>query len=111
MSGMRGIGMVVATSGVLLSLTACSRTSDGTIVSDLPMEMPGVSLAPAAPAYVPSWLKRKPPEAEAAPNFPPPPEVRKRQRRKAGPPVIKTGSGDIACENKKVDGRVRMVCR
>ena len=111
MNGMRGIGMVVATGGILLSLTACSRTSDGTIVSDLPMEMPGVSLAPTAPAYVPSWMTRKPREPEAAPNFPPPPETRKGQRRKAGPPVIKTGSGNIACENRKVDGRVRMVCR
>jgi len=98
--------------GMMLSVAACSRTSDGTIVVDKPAALPSFNLMPVKP-LVPSWMKRKPdPEPVVEPNFPPPPAKKAAApRRKTRPPVVVTsGSGDLACKNVSQGGRVRMVC-
>lgn len=103
------IGMMVVAGSVMLS--ACSRTSDGTVVVPKPVAMPSLNLVPAKP-LVPSWMKRKQadPEQEAAVNFPPPPQTRSARRRKVHPPVVTSGAGKLECKNVSQGGRVRMVC-
>lgn len=95
--------------GMMLSLAACSRTSDGTIVVDKPAALPSFNLMPVKPV-VPSWMKRKP-KPVVEPNFPPAPASKAAPpRRKAKPPVVASGSGNLACKNVSDGGRVRMVC-
>lgn len=105
--------MIVVAGSMMLPLAACSRTSDGTIVMDKPVALPNLHL-PSAEPLIPSWMKRKPEPApvSVAQNFPPPPENEKKAapRRKARPPVVATGSGNLACKNVSQGGRVRMVC-
>jgi hypothetical protein len=109
MGGTRGIGLMMVAGGIVLSLAACSRTSDGTIVH--PVVLPKVSLAPATPR-VPSWMKWKKsePEMVVAENFPPPPRKTPVRRSKPRPPVVTSGSGNLACKNVTESGRVRVVC-
>lgn len=110
MDGIRKIGMMVVAGSMMLPLGACSRTSDGTIVMDKPVALPSINIMPAKP-LIPSWMKRKAPEpVSAARNFPPPPAERTAPRRKSRPPVVATGSGNLACKNVSEGGRVRMVC-
>lgn len=110
---LRRIGVTMVAGGALLSLAACSRTSDGTIVADnMPMQMPGLNLAPKTPEFVPDWMRKQPDPESYDANFPPAPEAQsQRSRTQVRPPVVKSGSGNIACENKAVEGRVRMVCK
>lgn len=113
MTGMRRIGVVMMAGSMMLPLAACSRTSDGTIGVDKPVALPSLNLMPAKP-LVPSWMKRKPPEpdpASVAANFPPPPATRTAPRRKTRPPVVASGSGNLACKNVSEGGRIRMVCQ
>lgn len=112
MVGTRRVGMMVVAGSLLLPLGACSRTSDGTIVMDNPVAIPdfNLNLMPAEP-LVPSWMRRKRPEAASAgQNFPPPPAHKTAPKRKARPPVVQTSSGKLACKNVSEGGRVRMVC-
>jgi hypothetical protein len=110
MDGILRIGMIVVAGSMMLPLGACSRTSDGTIVVDKPAALPSFNIMPAKP-LIPSWMKRKAPEpVYAARNFPPPPAERTAPRRKTRPPVVTTGSGNLACKNVSEGGRVRMVC-
>ncbi len=113
MTGLRRIGVTMVAGSALFSLAACSRTSDGTIVANnMPMEMPGLNLAPKTPEFVPGWMRKQPEPDTYDANFPPPPEAENhRSRTKVRPPVVKSGSGKIACENKAVEGRVKMVCK
>ena len=105
--------MIVVAGSMMLPLGACSRTSDGTIVVDNPVALPSLNIAPMKPV-LPSWMKPKAPEpapVATAQNFPPPPATRKTApRRKTRPPVIASGSGNLACKNVSEGGRVRMVC-
>jgi hypothetical protein len=105
--------MIVMAGSLMLPLGACSRTSDGTVVMDKPVALPSFNLMPDK-SLVPSWMRLKKPEAEPAPvaaNFPPPPARRTAPRRKTRPPVVTSGSGDLACKNVSEGGRVRMVCQ
>ena len=113
MTGLRRIGVTMVAGSALFSLAACSRTSDGTIVADnVPVQMPGLSLAPKTPEFVPGWMRKRPEPETYAANFPPPPETEDpAPRRKVRPPVVKSSSGKMACENKADQGRVRMVCK
>lgn len=102
--------MIVVAGSMMLPLGACSRTSDGTIVMDNPVALPSLNIAPMKPG-LPSWMKRKEPEpVPVAQNFPPPPAKKTAPRRKTRPPVIASGSGNLACKNVSEGGRVRMVC-
>lgn len=112
MTGMGRVGMIVVAGSIMLPLAACSRTSDGTVVMDKPAGLPSFNLMQGK-TFVPSWMKRKAPEPEpaaVAQNFPPPPARRTAPRRKTRPPVVATGSGNLACKNVSEGGRVRMVC-
>ncbi len=105
--------MIVVAGSMMLPLGACSRTSDGTIVVDKPVALPSFNLMPDKP-LVPSWMRRKKPEADPAAiaaNFPPPPVKKTAPRRKVRPPVVTTSSGNLACKNVSEGGRVRMVCQ
>jgi len=96
--------------GLLLSLAACSRTSDGSIRVETPVDLPGLNLAPPKPA-VPSWMRFGSAKAEpVGPNFPPPPAPKAAPKRKTQPPVVKANSGKLECRNRTENGRVRMVC-
>ncbi|MCX7303777.1 MAG: hypothetical protein NTV73_05495 [Hyphomicrobiales bacterium] len=107
---MNRIGAIMVTGGLLLTLAACSRTSDGTIVMDQPVDLPGLNLVPPKPA-VPSWLKFKSAKPEpVGSSFPPPPATKAAPRRKLQPPVVATSSGKLDCRNQTEGGRVRMVC-
>jgi hypothetical protein len=59
-------------------------------------------------------MRSKKPEAEepasVASNFPPPPPGKTSARRKAQPPVVTSGTGNLACKSLDEGGRVRMVC-
>lgn len=105
--------MIVLAGSMLLPLGACSRTSDGTIVVEKPVALPSLNIAPLKPT-LPSWMKRKAPEPEPVPaavqNFPPPPARKAAPRRKVRPPVVASGSGNLACRNVSEGGRVRMIC-
>jgi hypothetical protein len=112
MTGMGRVGMIVVAGSMMLPLAACSRTSDGTVVMDKPAGLPSFNLMQGK-TLVPSWMKRRAPEPEpaaVAQNFPPPPAKRTTPRRKTRPPVVATGSGNLACKNVSEGGRVRMVC-
>lgn len=102
---------MITAGSLLLPLAGCSRTSDGTIVVDKPAALPSFTLMPVKP-IVPSWMKRKPdPEPVVEPNFPPPPaNETSAPKRKTKPPVVTSGSGNLACRNISQSGRVRMVC-
>lgn len=105
------IGAIMLAGGMLLSLAACSRTSDGTIVANNPMPLPKLDLAPTKP-FGPAWMNRKPQQPEAsAVTFPTPPETRTPQRRKTQPPVVASNAGKLECSNVSEGGRVRMVCQ
>jgi len=111
MVGLNKIGAMMVAGGMLLSLAACSRTSDGSIVVDTPVDLPGLNLAPPKPA-VPSWMKFK--SAKPGPvgsSFPPPPATKAAPKRKVQPPVVKANSGKLDCKNQTENGRVRMVCK
>jgi len=110
MIGMRLVCMIVM-AGSWLALAACSRTSDGSIRVDTPVDLPGLNLAPPKPA-VPSWMKfgSAKPEPTGS-NFPPPPADNTAPKRKVLPPVVKTSSGKLDCKNQTENGRVRMVCK
>jgi len=104
--------MIVVVGSMMLALGACSRTSDGTIVMDKPVALPSLNIPTMKPEF-PDWMKRKTPEpapAATARNFPPPPETKAAPRRKTRPPVVTSGSGNLACRNVSEGGRVRMVC-
>ena len=102
--------MIVVAGSMMLPLGACSRTSDGTIVMDKPVVLPSLNIAPLKPV-LPAWMKRKAPEpGPVALNFPPPPAKKTAPRRKTHRPVVKSGSGNLACKNVSEGGRVRMVC-
>ncbi len=101
--------MIVVAGSMMLPLAACSRTSDGTIVMDKPVALPSLHL-PSAEPLIPSWMKRKPEPVPVAENFPPPPSKRAAPRRKTRPPVVTSGSGNLACKNVSEGGRVHMVC-
>lgn len=110
-SGLRSIGMLVFACSALGALGGCSRTSDGTLVSDNSLHMPNMSI-PSVDPVVPSWMRRSPQPEVVAQNFPPPPESEQaRPRRNAKPPVVRSNSGALSCENKTEGGRVRMVCK
>ncbi len=110
MVGMRLICMIVM-AGSWLALGACTRTSDGSIRVETPVDLPGINLAPPKPA-VPSWMKFGSAKAEPiSSNFPPPPATKATPKRKTRPPVVKTNSGKLECKNQTENGRVRMVCK
>jgi hypothetical protein len=111
MSGSRRIGMIVIACGALWTLAACSRTSDGTIVADSRIPVPDMTL-PSVDPLVPSWMRKKPKPEPVAATFPPAPETEQpRARRKTQPPVVRSKSGNLSCENKTENGRVHMVCQ
>lgn len=111
MSGSRSIGTIFVACSAFLTLAACSRTSDGSIVADDRIPMPDMTL-PSVDPIVPSWMRKKPQPEPVAANFPPVPETeRPRARAKTSPPVVRSSSGNLSCENKTEDGRVRMVCK
>lgn len=105
------IGAMMVAGGMLLAVAACSRTSDGSIVVDTPVDLPGLNLVPPKPA-VPSWMKFKSAKPEpVGTNFPPPPATKAAPKRKAQPPLVKANSGKLECKNQTENGRVRMVCK
>lgn len=111
MMGLYRFGTMMVAGSMLLSIAACSRTSDGSIVVDTPVDLPGLNLAPPKPA-VPSWLKLKSAKAEPVGSyFPPPPATKAAPKRRAQPPVVKANSGKLECKNQTENGRVRMVCK
>lgn len=109
MAGMVRIGMIVVAGSILLPLGACSRTSDGTIVMDKPVALPSMNLKMPNP-QLPAWMKPRPEPVAVAQNFPPAPARKAVPRRKSRPPVVTSGSGNLACKNVSEGGRVRMVC-
>lgn len=111
MSGSRSIGTILVACSALLTLAACSRTSDGTIVADSRIPVPDMTI-PSVDPIVPSWMRRKPQPEPVATHFPAAPQTEQpRPRRKAQPPVVRSSSGNLSCENKTEGGRVRMVCQ
>ncbi|MEW9808038.1 hypothetical protein ABUE31_18785 [Mesorhizobium sp. ZMM04-5] len=108
MNGVRRIGVAIAAGSMMLTLAACSRTSDGTVVLPKAATIPTIDLAPAG-RFVPSWMKRNEP-TRAAHNFPPAPEKKTPPRRKTQAPVVSSGSGNLACKTVNDGTRVRMVC-
>lgn len=111
MSGPRSIGTILLACGTLLALGGCTRTSDGSLVADSRIPMPNMNI-PSVDPMVPSWMRRNPQPEQVANNFPPAPQGEQpRPRRTAKPPVVRSNSGNLACENKTEGGRVRMVCQ
>lgn len=69
-------------------------------------------MIPSVDPFVPSWMRKKPQPEPVAANFPSPPETeQQRSRRKTQPPVVRSSSGNLSCENKTEGGRVHMVCQ
>lgn len=111
MSGSRSIGTILVACSAFLTLAACSRTSDGTVVADSRIPVPDMTI-PSIDPIVPSWMRKKPQPEPVAQNFPEPPHTEQpRPRTKTQPPVVRSSSGNLSCENKTEAGRVHMVCK
>ena len=107
--------MIVFAGCWLLSLAACSRTSDGTVVMKKPPAI--FTLLPVKP-LLPSWMRRKQPEAEEAPvvasQFPPAPARKAAAPKKRLKPLVvrPDANAKLACVNQAgTGGRVRVVCQ
>ena len=117
MLGTRRIAIISFAGCWLLPLAACSRTSDGTVIIEKPPAI--ATLLPVKPA-LPSWMRKKQPEAEeavvVASQFPPPPAPARKvaaTRKRIKPIGVRPdANAKLACRNQTgAGGRVRVVCK